>query len=406
MTRAAIHPFAVHHDTAAARRLRAASNPDAGIVVAGVPPDMLRSYELTQLLLFGFGKAKDVTGAGRHEDQNWELLAAWTLAHEVRHLVLVDSQWLTKAFLANVVGLAAATGVELWLVAHQPVGDGYAEALAGWPTEVVAARQLDKLVRRAEQPGAAVEEGDFPAMPADNYPTFRAEARRRMAPDAFEVVDARYREAYWTARTWFTGVAGDIDEEAILGLLRPELHRCASAEEMLVVVRAVQAAAHRSGWVVSVELSRLVVTAERAAAAAVHSPHTWRRLRAYRQPYRGAACALVACELALEPVLGLTLADVGEDGKVVAVAGKKVKVPVGAELYLRAQVAYRRIQGATEEELLFATEDGPMRAKSLADAVRNALTELGVPLYSQQVERAELSAKQWAQRWGISVQEL
>lgn len=189
--------------------------------------------------------------------------------------------------------------------------------------------------------------------------------------------------------------------------LRAVVHGCACAEEMLVVVRATQAAAYRGGLLVSVELPRLVATAERAADAAVHSPTTWRRLRAYRQPYRGAACALAACDMALETMLGLALAGVRADGKlVVAPSGKKVTLPAGAELYLRAQVAHRYIQGASDDELLFATEDGPMRDKYLADAVRNALSEVGVTLYSQQLDRAELDPKRWARRWGIAVQEL
>ena len=90
------------------------------------------------------------------------------------------------------------------------------------------------------------------------------------------------------------------------------------------------------------------------------------------------------------------------------VAGQRsvVAVPSGADLYLRAQVAHRQIQGADPSEPLFATEDGPMTPKHLADAVRAPIGEVGVPLYSQSLDRAELDPKRWALRWGLSVQEL
>jgi hypothetical protein len=234
--------------------------------------------------------------------------------------------------------------------------------------------------------------------------TFRAEARR-LAPEAFEVVDDRFAKAFGDAMKFFSNHRV-LDESSVLVLVRSQLHRCASTEEMFCVLRAIQAAAFRAGWLVSVELDRLIVTAENAAAAVVHSPQTWVRLRAYREPYRGAACALAACEICLDSVLALVLGDVDADGRVVRVGGTSVKVPEGAEVYLRALLWQRRLQGAGSSDLLFADDDGPMRAKYLADAIRCPIGELGIPLYSQQVQRAELDSLRWSRRWGLSVKAL
>ena len=253
---------------------------------------------------------------------------------------------------------------------------------------------------------------DFPAVPSDNYPTFRAEARRVLSAAEFAHVDATYRAALTTAATAFAQLAegSGITEETVLTEIRRQLHRCGTTEEMVVRVRGIQAAAHRAGWLVSAVLPRLVVTGEMASRAAVHSPSTWRRLRAYREPYRGAACALAALDLSVQTISGIRIADVGDGGLNVEVpmAGGRVvlAVPGGADLYLRAQVAHRLIQGADVDELLFATEEGPMTPKHLADAIRAPITEVGVPLYSQTLERVELDPKRWAHRWGLSVQEL
>jgi hypothetical protein len=411
MTRAVIKTLVLEHTTRGVRRLRGASNPDAGLVVAAVPPDLRRSYPLTWELLAGFGKQRDVSGTGRHEDMDWELVASWVLAHEVRDLVLVDAQWIPPRVFPDMIGLAAATGITLWLVAHAPLDDAYADTLNAWPTEAGHAAELASLVTRAYAPPTDPLTPDYPRLPSDSYLTFRAEARRRLLPDEFALVDGRLLEAHRRAAKWFASQPRSaVDEDSVLAYARRRLHDCASAEEMLIEIRGLQVAAHHAEWLVSADLTRLVATSQNAAAAAVHSPHTWRRLRAYRQPYRGAACALVACELALESILEVRLSDVDADGGVVEAVrtgtAEQVQLPPGAEVYLRAQVYHRQIQGAGPDDPLFATEEGPMRDRYLANAVRAAVTEVGVPLYSQQVERAEIDRKRWARRWGLAVQAL
>ena len=118
------------------------------------------------------------------------------------------------------------------------------------------------------------------------------------------------------------------------------------------------------------------------------------RLRAYREPYRGAACALAAAELAPETMTSLTLGQVDPEGTSVTPSDRPapVEIPQGADVYLRAQLWYRRLQGAGDSDLLFAGDSGPMRARYLADAVRCPLGEVGVPLFSQMVDRAEIDS--------------
>jgi hypothetical protein len=393
------------------RRLRSVTNIEVGVVVAAVPPEMRRGYELTWEILLGLGKRTDVTGAGRQESLNWEVLAAWVLAQRIEHIVLIDAQWLRRTMIEDVIGLAAVTATTLWLVAQHPLEDEYEAALSNWPTEPAEISDLKVLIERALNASPIVDaRNEFPVVPSDNFVTFRSEAKRRLSPDSFNAVDARYVAVYRSARTWCVESGQGIDEDTVLAVVRAELHDCACADEMLTALRAIQAALFRSGWLLSVDLIRLVVTAERAARAAIQSPATWVRLRAYREPFRGAACALAASELSLSAIGALSIGAVEADGSGVRVerSGEVtvVRVPEGAAVYLRAQLLYRAIQGASDGELLFANDEGPMESRYLADAIRCPIGEVGVPLYSQQVDRADLHPVRWGLRWGLSVQEL
>src|SRR5450759_4364265 len=51
------------------------------------------------------------------------------------------------------------------------------------------------------------------------------------------------------------GAGPGITEDTVLYEIRRQLHRCGTAEEMVVCVRGCQAAAHRAGWLVSAVLS-------------------------------------------------------------------------------------------------------------------------------------------------------
>jgi len=173
---------------------------------------------------------------------------------------------------------------------------------------------------------------------------------------------------------------------------------------MLVVVRATQAAAHRSGSHINADLTRLVLTAETAARAAVSSPQTWKRLRAYRDPYRGCACALAASKLGLDEMVALTVESVEADGSAVLVDGAPVAIHSGAQLFVRARRLVRVNAGATGGAPLLADETGaPMRRRVISAAVRVALLEVGVAIASQRSVPTRTDGTAWMSRWGLSV---
>jgi hypothetical protein len=174
--------------------------------------------------------------------------------------------------------------------------------------------------------------------------------------------------------------------------------------------QAVQAAAHVAGWLVQVDVVRLVLTAEQAPNAAVRSPQTWRRLRAYREPYRGAAAALAAADVSIVEMQTLRLDDVGSDGTSVTVTrddvAVRVAVPAGADVFVRAQLLFRSFEGAAGTDTLFR-EDAkgrPMNDRHLVNALMAAITDLGVAVTSRPVHRRRVDANRWTHRCGVSVQ--
>lgn len=398
--------LAVTHRTAGARTLLDANCPESGLVVAQVPPAMRRTTEMCTELLAAFGKRDDVSGPGRRAERNWTQLLAWMAAYRIANLVLVDAQWLPAPILDEVAGLAALSGADIWLVAQQPIEDDYPKALSRWPVMTAPARQLAEIIK-ARPSEAAAPPVSFPRVPSDSFLSFRAEARRRLPADEFAAVDAVYRRAFAAAGVWLRNLhdAGtNVDEPALLAFLRPALAACATADEMVTVVRATQAACLRAGWLLNAETTQLFLTAETVAAASAVSTDTWRRLGAYREPYRGAVCALAAAEVGVDDMAALTCGDIDPDGRHVAVNGAQVAVPAAARVFLRAQAAWRSYAGAAGTDVFFADEDGaPLRARVLAQAVRDPLYELGVALISQKVVPTRIDGARWTKRWGISV---
>lgn len=189
-----IRSVTVAHDTRGARTLGRANNPDAGVIVA---PELRRRFELGWALLEALGKRSDVTGSGRNDEDNWELLCAWLTAHRIEHLVLLDAQWLPPALVADICGLSALAELTVWLVAHHEVPQTYRDALDNWPHRSGGDRDLAEVaaigLRQAPDSAAA----EFPKVPADSWPTFRHAAATNLDPDGFAVARLEAGDNCW-----------------------------------------------------------------------------------------------------------------------------------------------------------------------------------------------------------------
>lgn len=141
--------------------------------------------------------------------------------------------------------------------------------------------------------------------------------------------------------------------------------------------------------------------------AAVSSPATWRAVRAYRQPYRGAITVLVALGIGVADALKIPVAGVDASGRtVVTRCGGAYEVPAGAEVFLRAMRIERELDGARPDAPLLTRRGGPISDRSLVPAVNDVTMDLGVALVAGQVQRRTPEARQWLRQHGFIVRDV
>lgn len=250
-------------------------------------------------------------------------------------------------------------------------------------------------------------------VPTSDFPTFRADCRRLLEPDAFAAVDHRYLETLEHARTWADSEYATLDvrdddtaEDAVALWLRDRFDDCATADQMLTVVRATQVALFEAGIYLQVDIDAFLGANHRVHTTATRSAETWQRIAAYRQPYRQAACALAAANLSLDQMHKLTLVDLNDDASTVTVDNRTVTVEPNARRGLQLLPLERQIHGATDNDPLFADENGePLSDRKLTLAVTDPLTECGVALLNGQVVRRTQQPNR-CRRKAISIQHL
>lgn len=180
-------------------------------------------------------------------------------------------------------------------------------------------------------------------------------------------------------------------------------------QHFIVAVRAAQVAAFGAGRFVQVDLDQLIGTAATTPRRAQRNAETWRRLHAYPQPCRAAACALAAAGMGVDPMAELPVAAYdAATGTVKDATGARFTVEPAARLYVRAQQTLRHLEGASETDRLFVNhaDRRTMSPRVLATAIRQARRELGVATALAAPDRSTPDPSRWYRRWGISIQEL
>ncbi|MEY2711039.1 MAG: hypothetical protein RL487_822, partial [Actinomycetota bacterium] len=94
-----------------------------------VRPNLRRVHVLAGDILQALRKDRNVAGKGRNESEDVRLASAWLAGHHTTDLVVVDAQRLHPRILYSVVKLAAAGGVNLWLLHRPPRTDEFDRTL-------------------------------------------------------------------------------------------------------------------------------------------------------------------------------------------------------------------------------------------------------------------------------------
>lgn len=364
---------------------------DEGRLVCEAPPDSRRFIALADQAFEAMGKDIDSEGSGRSSAASWRLLLVWLLGEDVDHLFVNRAHLLDRREWESLFALAAAAGVQLWLIAQaHPLRRGLREAALDWPLQEF---EFEEFVARWEERGdpssdqgseqALVDETDagFPAVPEADFPTFRAACSELLAPSDFAVVDRAYIRAFNAATAWRDGEA-----ETMLRSLARHLDESRSGDEAIVGLRAAQAALLRRGWFLRVDPAKVeLVKAEAQTRNIDHAALA--KLRRYVHPARaGAAVLAMVSGWSPSQLAALKIGDLGLDGRarVVRLKGESWTLPSGATPPVRALMAQRRFDGGGAEDSLFVTGRGerlrPITTAALRWWLRRMTHETGLSL--------------------------
>ena len=387
----------VHHvelppDAATVRALLRTNDPDHGTLVVQARPDVRRSSTLVHDLLTAMGKHHNVKGTGRSTGVDARYLGIWLESHRVREVVLVESNWLRPGVLDEVLPVLRRADVDLVLADRLPTSDHHDEVIRGLDALRGTVGDLANGEVRPPPPDVA-----FPLVPDDDFVTFLWSCRQLLAGDDLELVDQRYR-AGASAASRITDPRPHCSELA--AALRPLWALVRSADEAVTVIRGCQSGLFPRARL-RVDLDRLRGAGSIATELADSS--TWQRLRAYRQPYRGASITLIAMGLGIDDAARLPLGAIDPSGQAAVIAGRSRQTPAGAEPLLRAMRLERELDGAGLGEPLLARLGERISNASIARAVTDAALDLGVRAVEGQLQR-RVTDRDWLRQRGISLE--
>ena len=328
------------------------TSPDLHTVAYVPSPERRKKAGVAADALEALGKDNDVRGKSRHSSEEAELLTLWLTAHRTRILIPVACQRVHRADLLDLVDMAQATPTSLLFAADHGFAVQLATALGPaaptivpWPTH---APELTSTAGRATGQDDVNWQHVEPVLPAVEYWTFYAAAKRQLATEAFKPVHDLYCESLERVTAWLEELRvrnADLSVGLAHGCLKALVEEQATFDDVTVVVRAAQAAFHQAGWFLDVDERELRSGLIRFNPAN-SSPSLYRRLRAYREPARAATVALYLAGATPVDIRDVTVDDLAQwhHNNNRPVAGRPVPDP--ATPYLRAALLARANDGA------------------------------------------------------------
>ncbi|UUZ60576.1 hypothetical protein [Nocardioides sp. B-3] len=277
---------------------------DSGHGKAGIATDALNAL----------GKRDDVTGKPRNDTGVAEVVPLWLTAHRTRLLVVAACQRTPVATLLHLVEMTQATPTSLLFATDHGHAAGLHRALAAAAPALVAWPDLPD-THPSHDPDATATSGQWdarePVLPAVEYWTFYATAKRLLSPDRFKPVhdlycDTMNRLTDWLATLDAAGASLTVDlaHASIKTLIEEQT----TFDKVTVVTRAAQAAYHRHGWFLDVDERELRNGLIRFPPSKT-TPDLYDRLRAYYEPSRAGTVALYLAGATPDAIRATTVDD-------------------------------------------------------------------------------------------------
>lgn len=303
-----------------------------------------RDVWLFTTILETLGKTVYTYEANRARANSQGLALAWVAALGVRHLIVVDGDVVGHKDLRSLCETATAVGCDVTISLDGPVKNAMWNTLAAWTTHA-APDDADRPLTPAEYttvigppptptpPVAPTPLVGLPDVPDVDFLTFRADARRTLAPEEFARVDDAFVDVLArTGRRRHTSAAD------VAVTIEDLLCETTDRNTQTVAFRAVQAALFLQDWYVKADVTNLLDhLAPVANLRNLHLDDGWERTTATMRPFFAAVVALVATGVHPADAPGVTLADVAVDGTALTLPTGQLPVPAGGRAALRAQ---------------------------------------------------------------------
>jgi hypothetical protein len=354
-------------------------------------PDLDRLHVLAGDLLGALGKRRDIAGKGRNQQDDIRHAIAWATAHDIENLVVTEAQRLHPIVLTGLVRLAGEVGARLWLLHRPPRSDAFVRSLArrGATTAEVAEVSRPVAVPIPDQTPTV----DLPAVPTDEFLTFRAACMQALPADGAARVDAYFQAAARACDEALRDYCSS--RHTVADLLHRILNAAPLDAQLTVEVRALQAAAWHHDVYVKVDLARLLHSEERPRIPAADADAA---LAAYRQPHRAITVALTRDGRGLEDIGAVRIGDASPDGGTLTIADGAVRIGPHTARAVRAQRHLRLAQGAGADEPLL-----PHTPKALAKALTEAASDLGIHVFGRRAERTRDHTEGALRALGVTV---
>jgi hypothetical protein len=386
----------VHHVDLTTTRLTPPSGPSApgSPVWVEVRSGLRRIHVLAGDILAALGKRRDLAGKGRNESEDVHHAIAWLRAHGAEHLVVTEAQRLHPIILNKLIELTNTAEVTLWLLHRPPRSDAFVRSLGRRGAAPAVLHQVPS--PEAAQPEHLVVAEPLPAVPPNDFVTFRAACHERLPADDAARVDAHFQATLdrGTRALRDAGAAPD----TIADLVHVLVNAAPTDPELTIGLRAVQVAAWHHGLFIQIDLPRILNSQERPHMT---SAEVDRRAAAYRQPYRPITIALTRAGHGVADIAEIPIADASVDGTVIRVNDTTERLSPDAARAVRAQLRLRHADGADETNPLL-----PHTPKALAKVLTQAAIDLGIHVHGRRAERTRDRTRSKLRALGITVTDL
>lgn len=355
-----------------------------------IRPNLKRSAVIAGDILSALGKRRDVAGKGRNENQDIALVLAWLHAYEITDLVAIDAQNLTRLTLRQLVSLAKAAGVHLWLLHRPPRSDEFFTMLERVRAHPMRYRDLPQPQPRQTLTGTRLSLG-IDQSPWPPFHSFRSSLRAELPSGAYDSLTAHFDEEF---NHYDEVLDRDGSTPEVIATLVERAMSPAPLDDSLVTsIRALQLASWHHDMYLKTDIPALLASSERAVIDPVTIDET---LVGYRQPHRAIVVALAAQQIGVTATLALTLVDAANGFPLISDA-RPIRLHEHTQRACRAQLELRRRQGAQGNDPLFLLTD-----RAVSSALNEAALDFGIAVHGRRAERY-VHPRRWLARLGITL---